>query len=582
MAVKAADADERNPGRLPCPGDDTADNFCILQTETKIGRLPWRTLGLPKLLDASGEPLWYVVSPGWANTTIGENLLRINSDSKGNLTVDGQANAAVALIIAPGGPVVTAGSAACPAHTQQRGATPHHCEYLESVLDANPTAPGFVTTGAAGAFNDQVLKITAADLIPALEAAIATRMQRDLAPVLADATQSDGANAVRIAAAPNYYPFSAGWTNPSVSSYAGTIGASQGLLPHVRSRKACDPLTDVGCDANFRSKSCTAGTDLHCDPSTAVLWRAGTSIDESESRNFGLGWTVKWTNGAQVDFDIVSGWPHVIGNVNCSPTNTIPPANDTTALMQCQVSYGRICFFPPCSAVQPTIKVTTRTTNTMGLAFRRANKDGLAAYSAMYPGEAQFQTSSAHNDVQWRSGANLGAARVGTTWLLPLSNYPCNNDNCSSTVIRIPSTYIEDNVVLQSRLRDAPASGQPDPYSWFIRNNWHQVTYFATAPGLVPGGTGACSDISPVSCLQVANVSPANKQRAILVLTGRSLSGATRPNANLNDYLDPDKNCNGNPPPADCARAGNTVFEQRVVNSSFNDRVVVIDANPNP
>jgi len=76
MIRQAIEAGENNPGRLPCPeaagyigtaNEGIAAGNCSLPA---IGRLPWRTLGLPKLRDASGEPLWYVVSPGWALTTV--------------------------------------------------------------------------------------------------------------------------------------------------------------------------------------------------------------------------------------------------------------------------------------------------------------------------------------------------------------------------------------------------------------------------------------------------------------------------------------------------------------------------------
>jgi len=68
-------------------------------------------------------------------------------------------------------------------------------------------------------------------------------------------------------------------------------------------------------------------------------------------------------------------------------------------------------------------------------------------------------------------------------------------------------------------------------------------------------------------------VSPAWKQRAILILAGRSLTNpAGRPNGNLADFVE-----FGN---ADL----NLIFEQRPVSKAisapFNDRVVVLDTNP--
>lgn len=51
-------------GYLPCPDTDNdgiSDN-CGATDVSLVGRLPWKTLGLPPLRDGSGECLWYAVS----------------------------------------------------------------------------------------------------------------------------------------------------------------------------------------------------------------------------------------------------------------------------------------------------------------------------------------------------------------------------------------------------------------------------------------------------------------------------------------------------------------------------------------
>jgi hypothetical protein len=58
------------PGYLPCPdldGDGWAESTCgsldgSSGQDQRLGRLPWKTLGLPQLRDGDGEPLWYAVS----------------------------------------------------------------------------------------------------------------------------------------------------------------------------------------------------------------------------------------------------------------------------------------------------------------------------------------------------------------------------------------------------------------------------------------------------------------------------------------------------------------------------------------
>ncbi len=72
VVMKAGQTGENDPGTFPCP--EAPGNYGIEAQEgiaagncsaPAVGRLPWRTLGIDKLTDAWGEPLWYMVSPGW-------------------------------------------------------------------------------------------------------------------------------------------------------------------------------------------------------------------------------------------------------------------------------------------------------------------------------------------------------------------------------------------------------------------------------------------------------------------------------------------------------------------------------------
>jgi hypothetical protein len=108
MALQAAKAGENDPGRLPCPENASqagtsleGSNGTGCTTAMAMGRLPWRTIGMDKPVDADGQALWLVVSAGWVKPNSGANL-NINSNSMGSLNVDETPNAAVALLIAPG------------------------------------------------------------------------------------------------------------------------------------------------------------------------------------------------------------------------------------------------------------------------------------------------------------------------------------------------------------------------------------------------------------------------------------------------------------------------------------------------
>ena len=125
-------------------------------------------------------------------------------------------------------------------------------------------------------------------------------------------------------------------------------------------------------------------------------------------------------------------------------------------------------------------------------------------------------------------------------------------------------------MMAQDVLADHPLLDRSNPASgWFVRNEWFRLVYYAFGPQMTPGGLGQCSATEPVTCLRVENFTPQAVQPAILVLAGRSLAGAARPNESLADYLEGEEN-----------RDGDSRFVQRVAGSAFNDRFIALDANP--
>lgn len=262
IAAQASKEGENNPGAMPCPEnpgdfDSTTGREGLVGTgcgTTTVGRFPWRTLGMERLTDAAGEPLWYVVGPGWGVPS-GSNTV-INPGSVGQLTVDGVANAAVALIIAPGAAFSAQASTGCTAWNQARPATgtPDWRNYLECENASSPADASFVTSGASGSFNDQVMAITVADVMPAIEAAIAKRIEREMVPLLST-VYADSTNFGTSSANPAY-PFAVPFANPSTSGFMGQAGLSQGLLP-----------------VNYHSASCPG--DPRCASDT-VTWSTPT------------------------------------------------------------------------------------------------------------------------------------------------------------------------------------------------------------------------------------------------------------------------------------------------------------------
>ena len=122
------------PGYLPCPDlddDGWAESTCGSMSGEKgqwqrLGRLPWKTLGLADLRDAFGERLWYAVSSkhkGLLNCTVSAECLDMSPEAAiGTITVrdpagtvihdgtsaspyDPGSGGAVAVVIAPGPPL---------------------------------------------------------------------------------------------------------------------------------------------------------------------------------------------------------------------------------------------------------------------------------------------------------------------------------------------------------------------------------------------------------------------------------------------------------------------------------------------
>src|SRR5688572_11728711 len=102
--IGRAALDQTIPGSLPCPdtdNDGSAELFAGNDCPSYVGRLPWRTLGLPDLRDGNGERLWYALSPSFRDHTSASPL---NSDTAGQLTITGMAPASnvIAIVFAPG------------------------------------------------------------------------------------------------------------------------------------------------------------------------------------------------------------------------------------------------------------------------------------------------------------------------------------------------------------------------------------------------------------------------------------------------------------------------------------------------
>lgn len=182
-------------GYLLCPdldNDGDAEGVCGNMGETIIGRLPYKTLGLPDLRAADGECLWYAVSGSHKNNP---KTAPLNWDTQGKISIqDGSgttliapeddAGGAVAAIIAPGPPLSgqtrPGGDRRCSGDASNSIAA-----YLEGNYVAATTSTLTIVTGLPGSTinNDRVAWISARELF------VPVAKRRDLlGPLLAQLT----------------------------------------------------------------------------------------------------------------------------------------------------------------------------------------------------------------------------------------------------------------------------------------------------------------------------------------------------------------------------------------------------------
>lgn len=333
----------KRPGDLPCPdldNDGHAELTCATAAR-RLGRLPWRTLGLPDLRDADGERLWYALSTRFQRTTVNQcptpgGALCLNSETPGTLSVrdaagqlihDGATTAsdaavtptgAIAVIFAPGPVLRRLGANAVQdrscagdsnvANCVQSGvcsstntALCNAANYLDrvdrTVIPALPGAEdnadfqdrssvnGFVSGPVVDArgevvLNDTLLVVRYGDLMPLLERRIAGEA---LACLRSYANGNTG-----------HYP----WAAPISADYTADLADAKGAT--------------FGRLAKTLAASGTAGL--------SPAWAAGCPVAQSAN---GDQWWANWTN--VVFFAVASGYAPDSPATGCGNCLTVNP-----------------------------------------------------------------------------------------------------------------------------------------------------------------------------------------------------------------------------------------------------------------
>lgn len=225
--IGRAAADAARPGSLPCPDvynedgdpepDGDADTFFGEECPSYIGRLPWRTLGLPDLRDASGERLWYALPPALRDFHASAPAMNSTTLSPADLLrLVGAAsvNDIAAVVIAPG--AVLAGQSRISANEND----PAH--YLEGE-NANGD-DSYENQVVSTAFNDRVAIITRQQLFDVVELRVANEIRTILE---------------RYYVSNDYYPYA---NDTSATDFLCTDGLLSGRIP--------DPDATTPCSAH--------------------------------------------------------------------------------------------------------------------------------------------------------------------------------------------------------------------------------------------------------------------------------------------------------------------------------------------
>lgn len=274
-SVKFTGGAER-PGDLPCPdtnNDGTAEASCgnasgSTGQNLRLGRLPWKTLGLPDLRDGSGERLWYAASNNFKKST---RTSMLNSDTLGTITIRGTAGAilndgtnpdpfnpsgVIAVVIAPG-EVLQRQGAAAPQNRDTAGSN-IPANYLDTGYNednaafSDGTNDGFIEGNIKDAngnliVNDRLIAITYQDLLPLLEKRVLREAYACLASYAGD-PQNNGR-----------YPWAALMSQSASGNYSDVTDQRFGRIPNdfgntlISSNNAMKNGWTADCNLNLGS-----------------------------------------------------------------------------------------------------------------------------------------------------------------------------------------------------------------------------------------------------------------------------------------------------------------------------------------
>ena len=523
------------PGALPCPdtnNDGVADS-CGASNSSRIGRIPWKTLGISDLRDSSGEVLWYALSNNFRETG---GTAPINSDTQGTLTITGSTSATqvVAVIIAPGQPLSGQDRTPTVLPDTLGNSTSN---FLESTNTSGSEI--IITTKVAPdtwrskvdpvdkelVFNDSVVTITQAEIMALVEPAVASRIEQYIKPYLTRYFYRDSSNLGW-----SSFPFPAEFSSATYTLGPGAsgTGTTRAQSSYVGSTAQTSGLLPITASANFS-------------------WTTGT---------------VTKTGGT---YGTISG-------ISCATSASAWVCNFTLTSLNSWAT----CVTTQFCMVNPMFKVTGGIGSNAGISFA----DLPTANSVTVTNTSGSTNRSMSAKI---IGGTLTAAGVGTVNLDGTHSYSRYNATSFNRVMRVTIPAVVASSMTGSSDADA---------GWFIKNEWYRQTYYAVSSGFLPGGTASCTTSptavpapgppSAATCLMVNNLfdsvtstyTTKADRNAILIFSGRALATTSpvqsHPSSVLVSYLEGANNQNPTNKIFD-SRDGKTLSAQ-----TFNDRVIVI------
>jgi hypothetical protein len=315
--------------------------------------------------------------------------------------------------------------------------------------------------------------------MPAVEAAIADRIEREIAPLLKSVYTSTAWHSSLSTTKP-LLPYPAPFSNPSTSSFGGPKGTAStfygGLLP-VNLTESCTPATEPRC--------------------------------------------VTPTTGASTLLTFSKNGP------DTAQSSLIPPIGSIRTQSTCSwQSNSYVCTGEYLLAgIKATI--TLRVAN-VAVGFRTYDLSGITCYAADDAGAGWGpQNIGCESKALTLQPDGSALITVTTNWtpLIALANW----GTYANYIVTFPRSIFGDHMILKTT--------SDDPEHWFWRNEWYRVLYYVVASrnsaDALPSAP-SCIDTGP--CLTVN--AAATQNGALLILTGRSLNGSVRPSATLSDYLE--------------------------------------------